>query len=145
MKKLFITLGLALLCVSVKAQSPIYAPQSLGVYTCAAATATNLGYVISCGKQANVGIMVASTNTLDLTGTGNTLYYYQRSIDGTYYETNLSVFAVPGQGKNPAVVVTNIPSQGAGFIRIAYATNAFGASTNLGWGQMWYGVKINSP
>jgi len=145
MKKFLSILGLALLCASVKAQTPTYAPQSLGVFTCAAATATNLGYVISCGKQANVAIQVASTNVLDLTGTGNTLYYYQRSLEGVYYETNLSVFAVPGQGKNPATVVTNIPTQGAGFIRIAYATNAFGSATNLGWGQMWYGVKISAP
>jgi hypothetical protein len=146
MKKLFVTIGLALLCVSVKAQSPIYAPQTLGTFTCAASTATNLNYVVSCGKQANVAVAITTTNTLaEAGGVQGMNLVYARSVDGTYYETNQGIWGIVGKGTNINTVITNLPTQGAGYIKFWYGTNSNGGTTNVGWAVMSYGVKISAP
>lgn len=152
MRKLLLSIiGLVALCASVKAQVPTYASQTLGTFTCAAATATNLwlassnGWTVDCRKQANVAVSFTGTNTLDNVGSAVVNLIYQRSVDGSNYETNNGVWGVTMQGKNSCTVITNLPSQSAGYIRFLYATNAAGASTNLGIATLSYGVKISAP
>lgn len=140
---------IALTAINVHAQ-PIYAPQIVAstngstTFTAAFSSATNIMAVINVGKQASVGIQIASTNVLGDAVNPNILYY-QRSVDGVKYETALSPIGWVTAGQTERVVVTNILTYGAGYIRFPYVTNTAGSGTNVGFLQIKQAIKIGAP
>ncbi len=145
MKKILSLIGLALLLAgAVNAQNtPIYSAQNFAFVSCGASTATNLGYVIDCRKQAGVALEIVSTNTVDSQYATPINLYYSRSVSGVYYDTNYAAIGWTPNGKTNAVTITNIASLGAGYIKLWYATNSAGGTTNVGSLLINYGVKIN--
>jgi hypothetical protein len=144
---LLITL-IAAIALPAQAQKR-YAVQTGQSFTCAAATATNIAYVIDCRDQASVAISIVSTNSKPDAALGNTLYY-QRSIDGSNYETLLkpigwTTSAADVDPSNPRVIITNLPTFGCQSIRFPYATNASGSTTNIGYATINHAVNWSAP
>lgn len=149
MKKLCTLLAIAALWCGfnrASAQTPVYAAQTLGLYTnwCTASAAmlmTNI--VIDCRKQNNVALQVSMYG--DRAGTGAVKLYYLHSADGVTYETSLQSINLSALAGNTQVVtVTNLPSYGLGFIQLSYLTNADG-SANISNVVMKYSIKISAP
>jgi type II secretory pathway pseudopilin PulG len=144
-----VALFAALAVPKAAAQVPTYAPQIVAstngstVFTAAASTATNIMAVIDCRKQSTVALSIVTTNVLAETVNANILYY-QRSVDGVNYETALYPVGWTSTLANKTIV-TNLLSYGAGYIRFPYCTNTSGSGTNIGYLQMYYGVKISAP
>lgn len=153
MKKI-IALFLFASALAVMAQVPIYAPQTLvnstTIYTnVMGSTASNVNYTIDCRKQASVAVQISQV--YDRAGTVATLYYFQRSLDNITWDYPLAsmasdnVVGIAGTGNTPSVTVTNIPTYGCGYMRLAWITNASAASVNLTNLVVKYAVKISSP
>lgn len=124
--------------LSAGAQSYRYEPVPLNVtpaITVVGGTASNTpNAVIDVRGQDSVCVQI--TQTYDGAGTANMGYYFTRSVDGSTYSgaTGANYVTVAGTGNTPVTIVTNIPSFGAGFIKLAYVTNASAGSvtaTNL--------------
>lgn len=150
MKKILTLLALICLftAVTASAQVPTYAPQTLISYigtatNCAGSAATNVAAVIDCRKQASVTIQAVTRN--DGSGTDNIGFFFQRSVDGTSYEATGQLVTIAAKGASDAVLVTNLPSSGCGFIKLAYITNAAAATVNTTNIVVKYAVKISSP
>lgn len=142
MKKILSIIGVAALLlatVSTQAQ-PVYAPQTLGTFTCAATAGTNVGYVIDCRKQESVDLQIELM--ADATGAYTFTVPFQRSLDGvTYQNMQQQSVAISFNGVTKQVVVTNIPALGSGYIKIPHLTNAT-ASIAVTNGVIKYGIKI---
>jgi len=135
---------------------PTYSPQraagsnAVAQFLVTAGAATNIGILIPVNKQKDVSVQVSSTNTTFYTtlSTANTLvFYYTRSVDGINWDSTLTPAGAPAlvNGTNTTTWLTNLASQGAGYIYIPYITNASGTGTNTLIQSIKYGVKIGSP
>ena len=157
MKKVLalVLIGLATVLVSsVQAQTPIFSANTLynsaAVWTNVAGTsATNFNLVMDVRKQAKV--MVQLSQVYDGAGTANTVYYFQRSVDGTTYDfpstvmTGSTVVTVVGTGNTAVTTLTNLDTAGCGYIRLAWVTNASVVAVNLTNLVVKYGLKISAP
>lgn len=136
MKKLF-----QLLCVSsvlicglatARAQAPTYYPYTIvasNSATCAATAGTNVNKVIPCGKQASVALQIELM--ADATGAYVFTVPIQYSMDGAIYSGMApNSIAISFNGVTKQTIVTNVPTWGAGFLKIPYLTNAT-ASINV--------------
>ncbi len=145
MKTPFIILLAALLALAipVKAQTPIYAPNNSATFTVTHGTGTNVGIVIDCRKQAGVGLQIEMAAATATTQSVNLVVL--RSVDGVTYETGAGqTIGLSSVAVTKTVVFTNLPSWGAGYAKIIYATNndAGGDITNA---IVRYGTKIQAP
>jgi len=142
---------LALVSLSVpqsQAQVPTSGWQSFnwgvsGVISNAASSATNFNSVIDCGKQASVGVYLAAQ--FNQAGSTNTaVWFLTRSGDGVTYENTGQNVGLTQSGTSLVSIWTNIPSQGANYIKINYLTNnaATANITNVSGG---YAIKISAP
>lgn len=142
MKKLFLTLISALgVSIAAHAQAPIYQSQTLGTFICAGSAATNIGYVIDCRKQDSVALQVQQR--LSTSGTDAQTLVVSRSVDGVNFGTALQSITITPVASTTSTVVTNIPTHGAGYIKIHYWTNA--AASALSTNTIKYAVKISAP
>ncbi len=117
---------------------------SSGSITNAAQSATNVAWVIDCSKQANVAItfrvMFGESGT-----TNSCNAFITRSLDGTYYADTGQLIAIPqAQAGSASTVITNIPSQGAQFLKVSYLTNN-AATANITNIYASYLTKISAP
>jgi hypothetical protein len=132
------------LCVPVFGQTPIDAYQTLtsGTASIASGATGTLGLVIDCRRQANVGVQFAVI--YNSAGTTNTATFtVTRSADGTTYDTIGTPVVLTANGTTQVVTLTNLPSNGARFMKVTTCVNSAGASvTNLAVG---YALKISSP
>jgi hypothetical protein len=148
MKKLCFLLGLVALLAFAKAQAqvPTYAYQNLSFFTnWVTASAANLftNVSIDCRKQASVTLRLTTAN--NVTSANGFKLYYSRSLGDGSWETALSVVGlVPPTGASTPVLLTNLNTYGAGFIRLEYLTNADGTANITNYTAA-YGVKISSP
>ncbi len=152
MKNLKVLLALAFgLCAfgaSAQLAGPTYgvatAVSYIGISTnVAGSAATNLAAVISCGKQASVTVQAVSRN--DASGTAAMGYFFQRSVDGVSYETTGQYVTIAANGTSDAILITNLPTLGCGYIKLAYLTNAAAATVNTTNLVVKYGVKMSAP
>lgn len=147
-----VVVGLIGVCFCAKAQEPRYNEQILvNSVSNVFSGATNLLVVADVRKQAKVAVSIVATNDKADAVNANVLYY-QRSVAGlsNTWETILSPIgwttsAADIDPANPRVIVTNLDTFGAGYIRFKYLTNACGSGTNIGYFHLSYGVKISSP
>jgi hypothetical protein len=148
MKKFLLILALLGLAVTAMAQTYGVAPVITWVGTnifLPARTGTNVAVLIDARKQASVG--VASTARADAAGTDALRFHFQRSVDGTTYDAggmDGQVVALALNGTTATTTFTNIPSNGCGYIRLNWITNA-SASQNITNLTVKYGLKIQSP
>lgn len=154
MKKIILSLiAVTALCLSTQAQTPTYGNQLLLNFTNQPSAFTNMSAVIDCRKQASVSLIwIGGGQTGTSTATNN--IFVQWSNDGTTWSTLPNDATPNGQvgkritltlagGVVPTVLQTNIPTQGAGFMKIYGPTNsdATVVTTNL----LYYAIKISSP
>ncbi len=135
--------ALLLATVNTQAQgTPIYAAQPLGTFRVAGATATNIGYVIDCRKQASVAICVS--NALSTSATDVQHFAYSFSADGSRFtDAPFNVAALTPVASTPILRSTNISTAGMGYIKLEYFTNA--AATAISTNTISYVIKIQSP
>jgi hypothetical protein len=153
MKKILLSLIAVLaLCLSTQAQQPIYAYQSLGTFTNIASQSTNISFVIDCRKQASVSLYWLSGSSAATAAYETNAIYIQKSLDGINYATiddinpsglNGKKVVLQMNGTTPVSVVTNLPTWGCGYMKIAMGSNAAasGTFTNM----LGYAIKISSP
>lgn len=145
MKKFLISIvgvaELLLATIQSPAQTaPVYASQNIGTFTCAATAGTNVGYVIDTRKQSSVDLQIELM--ADASGAYTFTVPFQYSVDGTTYAGMRSgSIAISFNGVTKQTVVTNIPTYGAGYVKIPHLTNAT-ASINVTNGVLKYGIKI---
>ncbi len=134
------------------AQSPIYAPQTVGVpATIAAATTTNFAtpLFIDARKQDKVAFQFRSIwgTAGESTGSTNVQFTLAPTVDGIAYDTNKAITLVSYNRAATAIFTnietTNITASGlAGwFITKEVNNSAGGALTNT----FQYGIKIGAP
>lgn len=133
------------LSVPAFAADPIYAWVPLCTLTnTAAGTATNLptgGNTLDCRKQSSVAVQISQT--LDGNSTDPLGYFFQRSVDGTNWSVPGQYVTVASVNLTRIVTITNIPTYGAGYVKLTYMTNVgAAAATNvfIRWAQ-----KLNVP
>jgi hypothetical protein len=116
---------------SLGATSPRYGYTTMcsGI-TNALSTATNVNVTIDCRFQKDVALSIELYN--DAAGACTMGIPWQRSVDGTHWEA-LNSLLISFNGVTVQTVVTNLPTYGAGYIKIPYVTNANGTinTTNL--------------
>lgn len=154
MKKLILFSSIACVALSLNAQVPTYAFQSLGFpSTIAAATQTNFPFstapVIDCRKQTIVTVTFAS-RVSDLGS--NVVLVLAPSVDGNWYSTNTGgqvaatdrLLTITWTNDiTPRTLITNLDSRGIGYWKVLSIYNkSDGILTNYSAG---YGVKISSP
>ncbi len=143
MKTILAIIGLLALTVSaLQAQAPTYDCKTLCTdKTVAAATGTNVNYVMDVRKQASVAVQ--ATFTMSAAGTTNTSFFFQRSLDGSTWDTTGYLVSVVTAGTTTQSLLTNLPTYGAGYMRLSWWTNGFvtGTMTNT----VKYGIKISAP
>lgn len=120
----------------------------VGTYTnCAGSSATNVNVIIDTRKQDKV--MVQGSFMNDAAGTAVLGFYFCRSADGTYYDgtngTAGQYVTVAAAGNATVHFMTNLPSYGAGYLKLAYVTNAAAATVNTTNLTVKYAVKIGAP
>lgn len=145
MKKTLIALvAVSLLTVGAYAQqNPTYASQAIvgGTFTTAAQAATNVAFVIDMRKQASVTLQF--DNQMSTAATDVQTICVQRSVDGLTYNTALQTIALTPIASTASTLLTNLPSYGAGYLKIAYVTNA--AATAIATNTFKYAIKISAP
>jgi len=125
------------------AEDAVYAPVTLvasGSATCAAISATNVSKLIDCRKQSTVALQISQM--ADATGAHTTRYIFAPSVDGTTFDNKaLQAVDISFNGVTAQVIVTNIPSNGAGYLRLSVITNLTATinTTNI---IVKYGLKI---
>ena len=154
MKKIFLIAAVAGLSVSsaFSQGTPIYQNQLLFGGTNAVLAGTTSNYTVAANmlvldvrKQANVDVSIQWAN--DATNLGSTTFTFQRSIDSINWETNspnTTAIALTNNGTNVSIVLTNLNTQGAGYMRLTSIaqTNAVANFTNV---NIQYGIKIQAP
>jgi hypothetical protein len=129
-----------LVAANAQAQAPVYASQTFSAFSCAATAGTNVGLVIDTRKQTSVDIQVELM--ADASGAYTFTVPFQYSLDGiTYAGMRSGAIAVSFNGVTKQTVVTNIPTYGAGYVKIPHLTNAT-ASINVTNGVIKYGIKV---
>ena len=144
MKRILLTLAiLAVLTLPALAQTPIYGPQSLGLWTnfVAASTARAVTNVVDCAHQRNVTFQFLFKG--DDAG-GTVTFAFKPSVDGTTYADAVIPITLGNLAVAGTTVVTNIDTFGYGYLKLVYITNAH-ASANITNVTVSYGVKISSP
>lgn len=157
MKKFILSLiALAVVSISAHGQGaiglPSYGPTTvINDVVVLAQAATNLysAATFYCGKQQNVGVSISTSNTVDQSTSGAINgAMFVRSVDGVNYETNGTFVTWVPVGKNWLTTFTNVAANGAGYIKVAYVTNAAasgGNTTNVGSLHIVMGTKISAP
>lgn len=150
MKKFFAISVMALLALAAQAQAPRYASETLtsfsyGTNYIYVGSTSNLNLAIDCRYQSTVAVAIAFQ--LDGTEAPVQTLTFQRSVDGSNWETlagKKSVVGITGTSDTQSVTITNLPTYGAGFIRLASWANA---STNQSVTNyiVKYSVKMNAP
>ena len=144
MKKLLLLVAVFATVTSAKAQ--IYASQNMTVMAPIAGSATSTSNsVIYVGKQKDVA--VSFSFLMSSTGTGNQTLTFQRSVDGVNWETlaaSKTVVVIAATGATESCTVTNIPSNGAGYIRLATWANGQSGQTCTNT-ALSYAIKIGAP
>lgn len=120
-----------------------YVPIVDGSFTNGFSSATNIAYVINCPDQSSVSVQISVTNAAADAVNANTLFY-QRSADGVLYHDVLTPIGIT-MSATSRTIVTNIPTQGAGYIRFPYFTNACGAGTNNSIVTISHSVNWSAP
>lgn len=146
MKKItsFILAAVALLLLALPASAQVvarYSPQTLGTFICQPQAATNVGYVIDCTLQKDA--LVGFINQMSTSATDNQTIAYSRSVDGINYGTTLFSVALAPTASAKSIQFTNLASNGGGFIKINWVTNA--AATGIATNTLQYAVKIGAP
>lgn len=145
MKKILSLLGILALSAAMitpaSAQSPTYAAQTLGTYVAAGSTASNVAYVIDVRKQA--GVALQWDNQMSTSATDAQTLWVSRSVDGLTYTTTLQPILLTPVASTASTITTNILSQGAGYLKINYGTNA--AASAVSTNTLKYGIKISAP
>lgn len=150
MKKYIATIiGVAALLatVSVKAQVPTYASQTIATSpaTLATTVVTNFASppLIPCGKQQNVFMMFSFNQSG--ASTSNVVYTLTKSVDGIYFDTNQPItVTVASQGTTRVNWSTNLAVAGVGYLRLDTMANTTALTTMTNFG-ITYGVKISAP
>ncbi len=108
----------------------------------AASTNTFGGALIDCRSQANVGISM--TWNSDATNVFTNTITLFKSLDAINFETVAGVTISPtNNGTNVTTIITNIPTQGAGYMKMTWVNpNTTANETNL---TIQYGLKIQAP
>jgi hypothetical protein len=145
MKKILSLFGIlalvATMITSAQAQSPTYAAQTLGTYVASGSTASNVAYVIDVRKQA--GVALQWDNQMSTSATDAQTIYISRSVDGSTYSTTVQLVTLTPVASTASTITTNILSQGAGYLKINYGTNA--AASAVSTNTLKYGIKISAP
>lgn len=133
--------ALCLAASSLSAQT--YAPQSLSVPTAITLGATsNLNTVLDVRKQASVGVLFSFQGASGTTNGVQTVSY-TKSVDGNTYTTTAETIALTPNTNIVVNVLTNLSTQGAGYIKLTTWANgdsaANGYMTNI---TVKYGIKI---
>lgn len=145
MKKLILAL-IGVVSVATVTNAQTYGANTVissGSATCAATAGTNVAATVDCRKQSKIALQV------ELMADANGAYTFtvpiQYSVDGsTWANMASSAIAISFNGVTKQTVVTNVDTQGAGFLKIPYLTNATAAInvTNI---VIKSGVKIGAP
>lgn len=142
MKKIFLSLiAIAALTVPAKAQTPTYAPATVGVPSPISA-ATNLATVllIDARKQQNVAV----ATTVSSSAVQTNIWKLHPTVDGLTYDTNtvVSIVGVTHSTGASRTSITNLTANGImGWYVVASTPYAAQATTNA----FKYGVKISAP
>jgi len=141
MKK-FILMLAAIAALTMSAEAQTYGVQTLGSFTAVGEAATNVAYVVDVRKQASVTLQWDRVSS----GAGAQVISlaFSRSTDGSTYNSTLDSLTLASGGATATTTVTNIPTYGAGYIKIHYMTNA-NASTVFTTNTLKYAVKIGAP
>lgn len=129
---------------AAQAQVPTYGYQTLlsSCFITNSATINPTNSVIDIGKQASTLLQI--TQYASAACNSNVVYYISRSVDGVTFETTpLTVITYVLNGTNQLTYATNIPSWGAGYMKISKIVNASDV-TNI-YTSLSYGVKISAP
>lgn len=157
MKNLKTYLSLAVLAVilvstrnSALAQTPTYAPQVLTIpATVPATTTTNLASppTIDIRKQSTCFVQISCAQLS--ASTSNSLFRFQRSVDGITWDTNtFKDIQIGAAGSTVITINTNLAydgwASGAGYVRLYSIANtpSITIMTNL---AAQYAVKISAP
>ena len=142
MKKLIMTLlAIGFVSVTAHAQTPVYAAQTLGTFQQVGSGATNVAYVLDVRKQNTVSIQWDRQS--NGAGAQPVVIAFSRSNDGSTYDTTLDTISLASGGATATTTCTNISSYGAGYIKIAYMTNA-NANTVYTTNTLKYSIKIGA-
>lgn len=125
-----------------QAQVPTDGVEGFSAASCAATTTVTRNFVIDVGKQANVGVQI--TANVSAASVSNLVFTFQRSVDGSQYDTVGQTVTWVGNGTNTKSILTNLPSSGARYIKLTtYAWDDPATYvTNL---SVKYAVKISAP
>lgn len=141
MKK-FILMLAAIAALTMSAEAQTYGVQTLGSFMAQGAAATNVAYVVDVRKQSTVTLQWDRISS----GAGAQVISlaFSRSTDGSTYNSALDSLTLASGGATATTTVTNIPTYGAGYIKIHYMTNA-NADTVFTTNTLKYAVKIGAP
>lgn len=146
MKKLIMLIG-ALAIAAISTQAQTYSAQNvgLGLTAIAATGASNILATLDVRKQKDVAVQIDFK--LSGSGTGNQTLVFERSVDGSTWTTlsaDKSSVVIAATSGTVSTTVTNLPTYGCGWIRLATWTNADASRyvTNL---TVKYAIKINAP
>ena len=149
MKKILLGIAAMALAAPLLGQdAPVYAAQGFNVTAtnCVAAASTaTINQVFDVRKQKDVAVQISFL--MSSTGTGNQTLTFQRSIDNSNWESETAkktVIVIAATGATKTTTVTNIPTEGAGYIRLATWQNGQAGqyATNI---ACFYGLKISTP
>ena len=148
MKKLFLLFSALALAVSAQAQT--YSPLTIAsgyptVLAANSATTLASSVVFDVRKQKDVAVMLRWVG-LDTGSNGVVSFTFARGVDGSTFETlaaKRTVIAIASTGAATNVCITNIPSYGAGFIKLISLANDDSAGlTNI---VIKEATKIGAP
>lgn len=144
MKKLIVAIAALALCASLQAQ--VYNVQTLTNACSVAASGTLTGGTptIDVRKQKDVAVQIVLG--LPSSGTDVMTYTFERSVDGSNWETlaaKKTVVGIAATGATTSTTVTNINTYGCGYIRLASVAN--GSSSLALTNTVKYALKINAP
>jgi hypothetical protein len=125
MKVLKVLAGLAVLvAVALPAQAQQYRTATPYTTLVAASGTSNLTAAAVYGVTKYEDVAIHVKTYLAGSGTDNTVVTYQRSADGTTYETTgFLVITIVNTGTTPVNTITNINVGAAGFIRLSTIVN----------------------
>lgn len=133
--KLSVLAAAAMLFIAADASAQRYTYETIlpaNTATVAATSATNLNVIIDVTKQDTTTLQIETMASAN--GAYTLTFPIYRSVDRSNWDTMTpEVLAISFNGVTKQVICTNIPSHGAGYLKIPYATNATATiiSTNL--------------
>ena len=133
--------------LSLLAFGQTYSPQTIygGTSNITASSTATINAGIDCRKQKKVGVQVQFK--LSGSGTDNQVLTFERSLDGSNWETlaaNKHTITVAATGATESVTIDEIDCKGAGYLRLASWQNGSSSryTTNV---VVKYALKINAP